>query len=202
MAGIKHWKTEVEAWISRHSKLYCIISTTSIYNYLPHLPDLRRSIEDPLVDNNTIKADILTAKFFPKTGTADLSDIEIETIMEQRAFNISPIISIEEISKLIRSLPNGKALGLDGIPNKVLKAVAPVIAKDLAEAASYYFTNGIIPESLKESITMVLRKEGKKDYSLPGSYRPIILKNTLAKVLEKYIANIMLEAAEEHRLLP
>jgi len=122
--------------------------------------------------------------------------------MEQRAFNISPIISIEKISKLIRSLLNGKALGPDGIPNKVLKVVALVITKDLAEVASYCFANGIIPESLKESITIVLRKKGKKDYSLLGSYKLIALKNTLAKVLEKHVANIILEAAEEHKLLP
>jgi len=122
--------------------------------------------------------------------------------MEQRAFNISPIILIEEISKLIRSLLNRKALGLDGILNKVLKAVALVIIKDLAEVASYCFTNRIIPESLKESITIVLRKEGKKDYSFPGSYRLITLKNTLVKVLEKHVANIILEAAEEYKLLP
>jgi len=111
--------------------------------------------------------------------------------------NISPTILIEEISKLIISLPNKKALGLDGIPNKVLKVVALVIVKDLAEAASYYFTSGIILESLKESITIVLRKEGKKDYSLLGSYRPIALKNTLVKVLEKHVANIISKAAEE-----
>jgi len=80
--------------------------------------------------------------------------------------------------------------------------VAPVIIKDLAEAASHYFANGTIPKSLKESITVVLRKEGKKDYSLPGSYRPITLENTLAKVLKKHVANIISEAAEEHRLLP
>jgi len=122
--------------------------------------------------------------------------------MEQRALNISPTILIEEISKLIRSLLNGKALGPDGILNKVLKMVALVIIKDLAEVASYYFANGIIPKSLKESIIVVLRKEGKKDYFFLGSYRPIALKNTLAKVLEKYIANIILEAAEEYRLLP
>jgi len=122
--------------------------------------------------------------------------------MEQRALNISPTILIEEISKLIRSLLNGKALGPDGIPNEVLKMVALVIVKDLAEAASHCFANGTIPESLKESITVVLRKEGKKDYSLPGSYRLIALKNTLVKVLEKHVANIMLEAAEEHGLLP
>ena len=116
--------------------------------------------------------------------------------------NISPTILIEEISKLIKSLLNGKALGLDGILNKVLKVVALVIKKDLVKAASYYFTNRIALESLKESITAVLYKKGKKDYSLLGSYRPIALENTLVKVLEKYITNIMSKAAEEHRLLP
>jgi len=126
----------------------------------------------------------------------------METIKEQNVLNISPTISIEEISKLIRSLLNGKALGLDSIPNKVLKVAASVIIKDLVEAASHCFTSGIIPKSLKESITVVLRKEGKKDYSLPGSYRLIALKNMLVKVLEKHVANIISKAAEEHRLLP
>ena len=111
--------------------------------------------------------------------------------------NISPTILIEEIGKLIRSLLNKKALGLDSILNKVLKVVALVIIKDLAEVASYYFTSGIILESLKEFIIIVLYKEGKKDYSLLGIYRPITLKNTLVKVLEKYIANIIFKAAEE-----
>ena len=115
--------------------------------------------------------------------------------------NISPTILIKEISKLIRSLLNRKALGLDSIPNEVLKVVALIIIKDLAEVASYYFTSGIILKSLKESITIVLYKEGKKDYSLLGSYRPITLENTLAKVLEKHIANIISKAAEEYRLL-
>jgi len=115
--------------------------------------------------------------------------------------NISPIILIEEISKLIRSFLNRKALGLDSILNKVLKVAALAIIKDLAEVASYYFTSGIILESLKESITIVLYKEGKKDYFLLGSYRLITLKNTLVKVLEKYIANIISKAVKEYRLL-
>jgi len=111
--------------------------------------------------------------------------------------NISPTILIEEIGKLIISLLNKKALELDSILNKVLKVVTLVIIKDLAEAASYCFTSGIIPESLKESITIVLHKEKKKDYSLLGSYRLITLKNTLVKVLEKYVANIISKATEE-----
>ena len=116
--------------------------------------------------------------------------------------NISPIILIEEISKLIKGLLNRKAPGPDGILNKVLKVVTLVIKKDLVEAASYYFTNRIALESLKESITVVLYKKGKKDYSLLSSYRLIALKNTLVKVLEKHITNIISKAAEEYRLLP
>jgi len=115
--------------------------------------------------------------------------------------NISPIILIEEISKLIRSLLNKKALGLDSILNKVLKVAVLVIAKDLTKITSYYFTSRIILKSLKEFITIVLHKEGKKDYSLLGSYKLIILKNILVKVLKKYIVNIISKAAEEHRLL-
>jgi len=145
--------------------------------------------------------DILIVKFFLKTGIVNFSNIKIEAIMEQRVFNISPIILKEEINKLIKSLLNSKVLKLDSILNKVFKVVILVIIKDLVEVTSYYFTNRIIPKSLKEFITIVLYKKGKKDYFFLNSYRLITLKNTLVKVLEKYIANIILKAVEEYRLL-
>jgi len=155
--------------------------------------------KDPIIDNNIIKADIFAAKFFPKTKMVDFSNIKIEIIINQKALNISPIILVEKINKLIKSLLNKKALGLNGIPNKILKVVVLIIAKDLAKTASNYFTNKIIPESLKKSIIIILRKKRKKN-SFLGSYRLITLKNTLAKVLKKYVANIMLKAVEEYRL--
>jgi len=84
--------------------------------------------------------------------------------VEQRVFNISSIILVKEINKLIRSLLNRKVLGLDGIPNKVFKVVALVIVKDLAKTASYYFISRIILKRFKIFIITVLRKEGKKDF--------------------------------------
>jgi hypothetical protein len=60
----------------------------------------------------------------------------------------------------------------------------------------------MLPAGYRESITITLRKEGKKDYSLPNAYRPIALENTLAKVVEKVIANRMSAAAESQGLLP
>ena len=91
---------------------------------------------------------------------------------------------------------------LDSILNKVFKAVTLVIIKDLAKATSRCFVSGIILKRLKEFTTIVLRKEGKKDYSFLSNYRLITLENMLAKVLEKYVANIISKAAKEHRLLP
>jgi reverse transcriptase-like protein len=55
---------------------------------------------------------------------------------------------------------------------------------------------------MKESTTVVIRKERKQDYSLPQSYRPVALENTLAKVIEKIVADRISEAAETHNLLP
>jgi len=120
--------------------------------------------------------------------------------MEQRALNISPIILIKEINKLIKSLLNNKALGLDSILNKVFKVVTLIIIKNLIEVTSSCFINRIILNSFKKSIIIILRKKEKK--SLLGSYRLITLKNTLVKVLKKYIANIMSKATEKHKLFP
>jgi len=64
---------------------------------------------------------------------------------------------MEKVSKLIKSLLNGKVLGPNGIFNEVFKIVALIIIKNLAEITSRCFTSKIIPKHLKEFITIVLR---------------------------------------------
>ena len=76
------------------------------------------------------------------------------------------------------------------------------ITEPLAEVIGRHFADGTLPETYKESTTVVLRKEQKKDYSLLSSYRPIALENTLVKLMEKIVANHMAATAEEYRLLP
>ena len=51
-------------------------------------------------------------------------------------------------------------------------------------------------------IIFVLHKEGKADYLLPGSYRPIALENTLSKILERVIVDRVVDTAEKYALLP
>jgi hypothetical protein len=111
-------------------------------------------------------------------------------------------VTEEKLLSIINHLFNGKTPGPDGIPNEVFKALSLEFAPVLAQAMNTRLAEGIFPLKFKEFITIVLRKNGKKDYSLPGSYRPIALENTLAKILEKAIANRLSRAAEEYTLLP
>ncbi len=111
------------------------------------------------------------------------------------------IITPEEVKKVIQKFPNGKAPGPDGILNKVLKIIASTIAEELAQAATDLLSTGNIPQSYKESITAVIRKERKGDYTLLSSYRLVALENTLAKVVERIVATRLTDTAEEHNLL-
>ena len=49
--------------------------------------------------------------------------------------------------------------------------------------------SGVWPRWFKESVSVIIPKPKKTDYTLPKSYRPIALLNTLGKLLTKIIAN-------------
>jgi len=48
----------------------------------PYLLDLKKSIKDPLLGDNIIKANIFIAKFFPKTKIVNFSNMAIEVIRD------------------------------------------------------------------------------------------------------------------------
>lgn len=164
------------------------------------IPNLRTTQNETATDDNEKKAAILATKFFPQCGAADISDIREDTVF--RRFEVETTVTTEELKDIISKLPNRKAPGPDKIQNEVLKALTDVIAPKLAVTITRLFRNGELPAILKESTTVVLRKEKKKDYSLPSSYRPIALENTIAKVVEKIIANRMIVEAEARQLIP
>jgi hypothetical protein len=167
----------------------------------PQLPALRESLEAPATTNDVQRTQILVKKFFPEPPPADLSDIAQEP-QPRSTLEINKEVTVEEVQGLLQRLPKNKAPGPDEIPNEVLQTLSSTINQGLAHAISTAFATGSLPKQYNELTTIVLRKEGKKDYSLANSYRPIALENTLAKVIEKALANRITEAAEQHGLLP
>jgi hypothetical protein len=110
-------------------------------------------------------------------------------------------ITIKEMARTISHFLNNTVLGLDGILNKALKTYRLLIALWLADVAKVYFIIGYYPRLRRAMTTFILYKEGKADYSFPGSYHSIALKNTLSKILERVVANYIADIAEEHTLL-
>jgi hypothetical protein len=84
----------------------------------------------------------------------------------------------------------------------VLKALVSEIGEGIARGINESLVKRALPVGYRESTTITLRKEGKKDYSLLNAYRLIALENTLAKVVEKVIANRISTVAESRGLLP
>src|SRR6266700_199415 len=111
-------------------------------------------------------------------------------------------IITKEIARTISHLLNNIVLRLDGIPNKALKTYSPLIVPWLIDVARAYFAIGYYPRLRRAIIIVILYKEGKADYLLLKSYCPIALKNTLSKILERIIAEYIVDTAKEYTLLP
>jgi len=171
---------------------------------LPHLPPLRRNDRSPHTGDNKEKARILAERFFPPPENTDLSDTtgEANQGAPTERICVEASATAAMVQEAIRHLPSKKTPGPDGITNEVLKLCSSEIASHLADIARACFKVGYHPKEFRNTITVVLRKEGKPDYSLPGSYRPIALENTLGKVIERLVADRLSTAIEEHALVP
>ena len=145
------------------------------------------------------KAETLRQSFFPPPLEADLSDIngyEYPPSIE------CPEITPPEIEKAVRRAAPNKAPGTDGISNGILHQTLDILLPSLHKLFNACLQQGYCPVHFKETITVVLRKPGKDDYTLPKSYRPIALLNTLGKALEAIVANRITYLADTYGLLP
>ena len=94
-----------------------------------------------------------------------------------------------------------KAPGPDGIPNIVL-----TICADLIVDVLYFISQAMLDESLMfkpwKEFTVVIWKPEKSNYSMPKAYRPIVLLNTMWKVITAIVANRITFYTEKYQLLP
>ncbi|KAF8668021.1 hypothetical protein AX14_006264 [Amanita brunnescens Koide BX004] len=67
--------------------------------------------------------------------------------------------------------------------------------EDVLDAITHLFNNicntSVWPSWFKDSISVIIPKPKKTDYTIPKSYRPIVLLNTMGKLLTKVLANRM-----------
>lgn len=146
------------------------------------------------------KAEILINRFFPPLPAVDLSDIEAPP-------NYLPSyhtgkVTVHEIRSTILGSISKKTPGEDVILNLILKLLIDSLLPYLYRIFNKCLDTGFCLTHFWSSITVVLRKSGKRDYTTAKVYRPIALLNTLGKALEFILAKRITYLAETYGLLP
>ncbi len=146
------------------------------------------------------KAEILINRFFPPPPMVNLSDIE--TLPNYLPSYHTGKITVHEIRSTILGSISKKVPGKDSIPNLILKLLIHSLLPYLYRIFNKYLDTGFCPTHFRSSITVILRKPGKPDYTTAKPYRPIALLNTLGKALEFILAKRITYLAETYGLLP
>jgi len=148
------------------------------------------------------------AKILSKDNTIKLTNIKIKPkttplneINEENPIIQPNQISNKEINTNINNLKTNKAPGPDGITNKTLKYLKTSLTIILTNIFNACITNKYFPTTWKQGKVIMLIKPGKpKDDS--NSYRPVTLLDTIGKLLEKSLLNILNKWTSENQLIP
>ena len=95
-------------------------------------------------------------------------------------------VSIEEVSRLIRSLPN-KASPLDLIPTSTLKRFSHIFVPIISIFTNLSFSQAVFPASFKTAQVLLLLKKGSLYLTIPSNYRPISNLSTISKIIERLV---------------
>ena len=104
-----------------------------------------------------------------------------------------------EILKIISSLNDNKAPGLDNIGSKLLKLITPDIIAPLLYIFNLSFDTGQVPQPLEIAKVIPIYKKGERH--IAGNYRPISLLSIFNKILEKLMFNRLITFLEKHNIL-
>lgn len=144
--------------------------------------------------------EVLSKTFFPPPPPADLSDISSARYPDSVPTNLS--ITISQVERAINKLAPNKVLGPDEILNHILKRCLVTLQHYILALAQQSISIGHFLQTFKETVTLVLCKPNKPNYTKPNAYRPIALENTVDKVLESIMADHISYLYETHKLLP
>jgi len=102
---------------------------------------------------------------------------------------------VAELRDVISRIVNRNSYGYDGVSIRVFESLAESALFSLADAINVSFGTGEFPSCLKRTIVIPLHKGG--DSVDPSKFRPILLRTTLSKVVEKLVKSRLRERGRE-----
>lgn len=113
----------------------------------------------------------------------------VDEVMTSCRTDQSAHITSACVEDAIKTLPNGKSGGPDGIVYEHLRLSKEIISPILAILFTNMLRHAFIPKDMKRGIIITLHKEGNKKKDDPNCYRAITLSSCILKLYELMLLN-------------
>ncbi|CAA7269138.1 unnamed protein product [Cyclocybe aegerita] len=148
---------------------------------------------------NKEKGQLFFETFFPKRSV----EVEAggETTYPRPKWKYKPVTN-EQVHRAIQRLKPYKVSKEGSAPNSLFTNNRKILVLYLAPLYRATDTFKIYPAAWKATETPVLRKPGKGNYSVTGAYRPIVLTDGFARILNMCKTEDLAKMAKREGLLP
>jgi hypothetical protein len=109
--------------------------------------------------------------------------------------------TVEETRRVITSMDNKKAPGIDGITGEGYESVFEIFPVYFTAIYNNFLNRGIFPKRWKTAKMIPIVKPGKENSDEPSKFRPISLLNVGGNVLEKLLINRINHQIYSHALM-
>ena len=148
--------------------------------------------------NDQDKANLLNNYFSSVFTVEDLNTIPVPPRYHAGQPLVNVTITTENVTLKLTKLLPGKSPGPDGWHPRILRELAPNIAKPLSILLQKSLKESHIPPSWKEGHITPIFKKGKK--SSPANYRPVSLTSIISKIMESFLRDEIINHMSTHNL--
>lgn len=115
--------------------------------------------------------------------------------------NLFLFTNTDELTTILKRIPNKSSTGPDNIPNVLLKNLNKTELRNLTIIYNNSLNSLYFPTHWKTAKLVCIKKKDK-DPNRPGSYRPVSLLSNVGKVYEKRITEHIKHHCNENNIIP
>jgi ribonuclease HI/exonuclease III len=151
------------------------------------------------VVDNEAKCEIFREAFFPRKPAT--TTVPEAARYPAPAWQFRPP-NDDQITRAIQRMKPHKATKLGTVPNAVFLNNSEELVPHLGPIFRATFNLKVYPEHWAATQTLVLKKPGKPDYTLPNAWRPIVLSDGYARLLNSCLTEDVVMMCEKREILP